>query len=1528
MNLSQMQGGFRKNKTSTEQAEGAVIDENQHLEGRTQGTSRRIVNSLTEGNYSGVADEDEIAAVEEPESSAVPLPKNLAFKRADSGTTEPAPAGFDTGTPHTASQIEQAPVDASVRTLSQDNQSGGMLYEEDDEEHNKRKKAANELIEPIAPTVSTANASKSRKMMSKKASYDYAAKHGYRDFLDTNPESSLRYWREFLKQHPEMNSKIRPENLAHKEYGSHWWLTHPTGNWDRDMKHQAGKWLRGEVPHWLDEEGGWTEEQFRDLIAETNAAHSQAKGKKDKPPRPKDLNRFIADEVPVVVGEEGQPLTLADIEGDGLEKPSVAGFATNDANTAYNEDGEALEGQHIPVNNRSAYLDSLPGKSSMTELDLAKWLNETRLGQSDYKQSIDEQIQAKDPEYWAAMAHYYQTGMFEEGQADIVRERKARKDLEYQDAIARDFLFGFLNVEGQKVHYDQKTKSAYSQDIPEVAAARQQFAEFYDLDPMTNRALIDQFVRCALAFSKDADGKMYDGKKDPETPLFKNAYIDAIDCMLASSQSDAWGHPLGMTDMNKEAHRGYKEPRFPVAVMTQEMKEVVARKRGISISELEDELVATNNATRDALVEHVHTTGDIQKLYAWENQVRAMCRLTDSDPVEYGVSLVGEGSVGEEALANLMFADVMGEGYPEAAESAKERTERAKQGILKQRQRAGAVMKDGKLTASKIDSWTGSFVALASTIHILGDIRLLVTGAPEHGVGNLETKMASALLRNGDTRYTKTPYLRELDKDVQHQERIKALQLLFRAGSGFDFVQAFADTRQPWTLQNAQKFILEGSINVESTKVKKAQQFVNDFSEKIQSGAFGLNKLETSTFTDALLGELAFTKGITAQQLEQGFKVNPDKFFSELMLHGEAKQALVMTNNLYAARISPLSETVNDLLRAHGMSNALISIILGSPFITYGVRAFELFTPFSNTISWIVTCKSKNPDLKELQIGGIDEKGWKKALLFDMMKLGQTSLMTAVFAVAIGLSGGIEPPDDPKKYYYPWEWKIHVPWSDEPIPLHQSWFMDDLFQWAAPLSMALCFANQTHDYAGAAKMFSFGFYDIFGTNKVIKCVDALINLPKTIKSIGKYDPSKIMLDKLIYTLDYVTKPMGLYQMQDYLMSDELRRNPNYRLDENGKEVYRDSEFERMFARAADKNDLLALLGNIDSWIHGNGFARYGRNNDGYEHDPDEKLKAIADGNGYEQYLSSNHLEDGELAERMYAEHILDVISQYKDEVDAAEDSFVITPKDAFMVKDALGDRLDALTDREIELRRMKANGEFSGHTDDYWTLLAGVQADKGEIFRALDTLAYDGVVYDSKVYNVEEGTQIEMLGQYDENGNTKRYNYGDKMTWLGWFTSPETDNDYFRDVSATKSGKEGNEGDFRTESFRDDGTTAYQRHDVPNKDSEFVKEFQDEYKAKKEELQKKLDDADLSSNNSSGGNSYGSSSGGGNAYSYSSSGGGSGYSPKIYNMKGGSLSVNKPATMYTKTPYSANKSYLSPDFQTAGSRNAYKRSEY
>lgn len=1536
-------------------------------EGQNFGTTEGVAREVTQNNevqYEGW-DEDEIGAIDtEAEEANAP-----AYHKGD--YLKQVAQSLNRQTPETAEPAQQAPIQVADEAPADPNAGKRVFMPRVARETDGEQAAATAVYEGEKPqldledTNQLANEAEWSEDELKKA-----AIAAYRQRPDFDRRSSYRYWDDWVKQNKgripkKLRNNYGPANLARKEMMSHWSMANPDQDWElAGMEGRAASWLRGNANHPLQDQYGDQFDTEWQAVMDRYANQGKKQARPGQPvvaqkPMFRDIMGNAIEYEKPDLGQQDfekpdlgtQEFEKPDLGEPEYERPRNVDFLTNDAATAIDADtGEVLPNQHVPEKATSSYLDELPKEADLASPEkFADWLDKHRLDRDQTNSKILAKVRSLEPEFYEAQEFLQANQYLEPEMQEVVRRRLNDRDRKVTEGIVKEHELGFLHVEGEHLSRDPKTKRAFVQDEIDVEAARGQFANAMGLDPMNDRQLIDQYARCSFNYTPDTHGELFaetdekgnrKGGKKPNTPIYKSTYIDSMDYMRGALEDPEIQDPLALTEDYRNGHRGFKDLRFPVAVYTQEMAAPLARKLNISVEEVIERGRLNTLNTYQAVTQFAYNNGDLQMLAAWEDHVRAMCKLSGYDPTTYGVPEVGGGSFGDEALANLIFEDVMGDGYPDALEAAKERTERAKESIASDRQKKGATLdKDGNIVLGKADSWSNSIVSIVSMIHIVGDLRLIITGAMEYGVGNLEARLASKMMIGYKKEYTVTEGLKEIGDSLPQKERVAALQMLFRAGSGFDFVQAFAAEGKPWTREEAQKFILQGSPKVPIEKVKKAQSWVADNVDKIQTGAFMANQ-DSKTFMASLMAELCVTNGLTAAQVEEGFRRNPDAFMSLIMQGNAGKQALVQMTNLYAARISPASEAVSNFLRSHGLTNAAVSTILGSPFITYGVRAFELFTPFSNTISWLITSKSKS-DLKETQLGGIDEQGWKKALLFDCIKLGQNGLSCAVIAAAIGLCGGIEPPDDPEKYYLPWEWKINVPWSKEPIPFHQSWFMDDLFQWTAPLAMSLCYANQTGDFGGAADMFYNGFMDIYDTNKVVKCVSALLSIPTALRQIANggvqmEDISDAMVDKCLGIIDYATKPMGLYQAQDWLHGNDLERNSAYWLNDEGQEQYRNSYVERKWAKVASENELLAFLGNAWSGFHGGSNRLFGYQNDGYSHDPDERLAQMAADVSYAGYLQDNPgLEDGDGAKAMYGEWLCNRLREYRDEAEAAEAGFAITASDAWIVKDYLYNRLDYNKDQEIELKKMHANGDFAGRSDAYWSLRDQWTSDDDECYQLLEMLAYEGLIYSDDIYNVERGSSMKNYGRLGEQVGAmltgtlekpERYNYGDRETWLSPLTSPETGNDYFREVFGQQTDTEGNYGDFRTESFRDDGTTAYQRHDVPNENNTIIKEFQDDFKAKKQELKDKEDAADTQASttnvsNASSGRSWTGS------YSYSSSSGGSSYNPKIYSIHGSNLSPNKPATIYAKSPYSTKTSYLSPNVSTKGSHGAYRRNE-
>lgn len=214
-----------------------------------------------------------------------------------------------------------------------------------------------------------------------------------------------------------------------------------------------------------------------------------------------------------------------------------------------------------------------------------------------------------------------------------------------------------------------------------------------------------------------------------------------------------------------------------------------------------------------------------------------------------------------------------------------------------------------------------------------------------------------------------------------------------------------------------------------------------------------------------------------------------------------------------------------------------------------------------------------------------------------------------------------------------------------------------------------------------------------------------------------------------------------------------------------------------------------------------------------------------------------------------------------------------------------------------------------------------------ELKDQLNAFEYNDLVYDKNAY-------IEVAGTYIQNPETGEwYNYGDRKgeNLLAPFYSPQTKTpgkDYMAGHWGTEIGN-----DFQTNSYLDSSDssqsmlTSGARNLVANKENRNVKSLMDETKSITdkwdeaiEALKEQGKEQDKKNNNGGG---YGGRSYGGRSYR---GGGGGGYTPKIYSNPA-SMNAAKPATMYSKTPYSTSKRYLNPTVYTSGSRSPYSRRE-
>lgn len=1114
-------------------------------------------------------------------------------------------------------------------------------------------------------------------------------------------------------------------------------------------------------------------------------------------------------------------------------------------------------------------------------------------------------------------------------------QERLQASSEYEAFIKSEFVKPIM-VENQELReFGQPGHFIVGYD-PEIELALAHFAKRMGLDTIKDHVLLHQMIRLNMAYSPDNGARNFNDNEpfdDPEggqelwTGVYEQEILNTLRRMERSM--DIYGHPFGYTDLTAHLYVG-KNPRFPIAVPSPQIVDILARANNTTTDQILRNCQKQATVTLGKVHDNARITGQRYQLEAYKAQVRAYCDMFGYDPEAFGVSpRIGQ-SLDEIYAEEDAAADFIGGNYREYSQERKERAR--KQTIA--RSIKGSHKRDEGREYNNSEQFMQDAMSIARSAGIAGNIPLIATSAAEFGVANLEAKATNAIMFAGiDQRFHMTAELREASKSEDMQDALRGAMLLQQIGGNDMIIEYLEDETHVLSEEAVKKWITEISPNYPHPRAHEWISKLNKITDVMMYGNWS-TKMESMRWTEAFLLQMAETRGMTAAQVARNMQDDPQRFMSDAFRHPAGYQALVSMVPTSVSMISPVSELVNRAIKNSGMSDATISTLLGSKYLQYGIKQIELWIPYSKTIGYALWSKGKSgattpgeviggiisneqianafTDMNENQINSL-----KRCLILDTLKFGRNLFSGAVaYAIVAALMGGFKPPEDPKKRLLPWEWRVKDAKGNW-VPFDQGWFMDDLLQWQMPWMTVLALLNNGGSAEDAVQMMKNGVAHFLATNKILQFGEDLVNLPFFLDKLNKGETT--MSDEVIKfvckRLNMYTNMMGVTQFTEDAHNGDFERNATRMADGS----FRTNKFDRTLNMYTLNNPLLELMANIGHGLtHGGDFSHYGWANTGLDYDEDEILKACAD---HWDSVSADDIIDKWIS----------VDGNLEEFIDDPDYPLMLSKSKAKEVKDRIRERIDELQDTINDATLSKARGEINYNTQQL--IVSPAYKEKDQLWDVFYALGYKGLVYDEQAYKIEVGTHQfnPETGEY--------YNYGDETSNWNIFDSmwfrPETKTEdvQFRNPGAGYDQDNGNFGDFHTESLRNDNTPAPYRHDIPNTDSDFILGLQSDYEEAKAAIKASEDETKEQASKlaSSGNTTYRNNGGGGSSYSsknYSSGGTSSNYSPKIYNMKGGSLSVNKPATMYTKTPYSANKSYLSPDFQTAGSRNAYKRSEY
>ena len=978
----------------------------------------------------------------------------------------------------------------------------------------------------------------------------------------------------------------------------------------------------------------------------------------------------------------------------------------------------------------------------------------------------------------------------------------------------------------------------------------------------------------------------------------------------------------------------------------------------------------------------------MDKIPVYEDMVRALCAMDSSGRLnakEFGVDDVGDGFA-RAYEANIYFRDALNRVDPEHANQvADAELERYNKAVARRsksfdakadphKKKRDLLDKDGNkigeeeyYTGKAYDEIASFGLGIWRMLHTVGNIPLMISSPIEQAKGLFESKVSSWQELWGKEEYAMPhDWFKDLQSEKEFLDAANAAQLLIQVGDNTrDLLLMFAQTGQPMTTANAQAFINKQMPEATLPRLKKITDKAQKMADAIMVGDIATAKPFARQLINNFQVEQSKIDGVDGATMAEALNQNPIEVFTEIAKSEAFWSAYHRTVNGSYKRISPASCLVKSMLGKNGMTDLFASWATNSPFFNFAVQMFEAWFPMSNTIEYMATyglVKAGKVDkvAMEASIGGMGktyEEGLKMCIRYDLLRFGGTALQAFAHLAIISAFGGPEPPDgdddDPDEalarmqdYRY---WKLPNPITGEKEPVMISWWLDDLTQWSIPVAIGISAAEKSGD-PGLGFLIAYnGCLDMMAGNKVMQGMEALADLGEACKLIAlgsgdKIKPPNMESELTKRLLHMFSDPMIISQFHDMLHQGDFERDIYKKKDGTSR-----TNLEAQINSFALNNDLFGGILGL--------FTDYGWEGSALrtEHDKDEEL--MAKEKGFAKWCERTGMSmDDKAAQDLYAQQALDALSNYDTVADAVAAGWRLSKQDANYLSFYINDQISELT-RNLDYLAVNDPSSYYATKDSTWAQINMLSNKKKDIF-------YDNMIYDPDMYNVLYNTQVNAGHRVDENGKKIYIDYGNKAaTPLSLWVSPDegstnVDNDAnmeikFRDIHVTKDGTAGNKGDYRTEKFTNDNRTADGRYWIPAEHKTELTEEQiaalaaqgynsAEYQALPFDAQLKVDAAiqkankdklkeTAAANKSSGGTSWSKSSGGYSSKSYSSGGGGgssANYSPKIYNMKGGSLSVNKPASMYTKTPYSANKSYLSPDFQTAGSRNAYKRSEY
>ena len=525
-----------------------------------------------------------------------------------------------------------------------------------------------------------------------------------------------------------------------------------------------------------------------------------------------------------------------------------------------------------------------------------------------------------------------------------------------------------------------------------------------------------------LGYSPDSNGKflLSDNNKVPDW-----LFIYALDCMEKSMA--IYHHPYHRMDSSLEYGR---TSCYPVGIITPEEANILCRPGGVMqnvdpwkmITDSRNDFV---NHTLPDLRREAYKQGEkgLAQLLIIENQVRALCSLSNISPRVYAVSAAIDRGY-EQMLSecdptlNPEKDEDVNEERRKRIIRAEQRRNRAQTNLDNKRNRTKYFYTEdvvdsetGEVTHKKGErvngeDWINGSMAMpirSSKVHyfdaactftanwakfmgVVGFASTIISAHIEHFVGNANTSLANRFMHGY---YDGLGYDGEKFKPTEAMfahvtmpesiDAIIAWKTLMRVG-GQDAVTIFYQRYKRMNKENVSKFLRE-DVNQESLftgetakKVKAIARKASDAMQFLLPGDVGFGAADAKRWLEGLMinnminannGEVLERSFTASEMLEMMETMGMEEFIAAMTDTIAGRDAVVMMRNQTMARESPLTHIADSILKRSGLTNVLITLGVDTYF-TYGLNLVQNMLPMSNTISYLAV-----RGINKMKTGGV-----------------------------------------------------------------------------------------------------------------------------------------------------------------------------------------------------------------------------------------------------------------------------------------------------------------------------------------------------------------------------------------------------------------------------------------------------------------------------------------------------------------------------------------------------------------------------